>query len=468
MQGKILIVDAISTNRIVLKVKLASAFYEVLQASTADEACVAALRHAPDLIISSMALPDGDAGDLCHRLHRNSQTRAVPIMVVACRPNSESRLQVLEAGVQDVMVKPIDDTLLLARVRSLIRAHNNAEEWQMHDDTSRALGFAEDPADFGPVGRSVIVSTDKNIAHNWISKLRPHLRSSLTFSSPDTALRDLTPERVPDVFVLVLEEGDKLSGDVLRLLAAVRATAITRHAGILVVQPRSEPGLGAYALDLGADDLMTDGFEQSELILRIKALMRRKRVADKTRAKVRTGLKAAVSDPLTGLHNRRYAMPQLAKVAEHALATGCSFAVMVADLDHFKRINDIYGHASGDAVLVEVARRLRENLRGVDLLARIGGEEFLIVMPSTPFSEARVSASRLCRKIGGEGFVVPGATAPIDVTISIGVTMGGQDMLHGSEIQQFDANNLLDAADKALYEAKLQGRNQVNLARPAA
>jgi two-component system, cell cycle response regulator len=366
------------------------------------------------------------------------------------------------------MIKPIDDTLLLARVRSLIRAHNTAAEWQMRDDTSRALGFAEDPADFGPAGRSVIVSADDKTAQNWIQKLRPHLRSSLTNSSPETALRDLAPGKVPDVFIMVLEEGDKLSGEVLRLLAAVRATAITRHAGILVVQPRPDPGLGAYALDLGADDLMTDGFDQPEMILRIKALMRRKRIADQLRATVRTGLKAAVSDPLTGLHNRRYAMPHLKRVAEHAAATGRSFAVMVADLDHFKQINDIYGHASGDAVLVEAARRLRENLRGVDLLARIGGEEFLIVMPATPFNEARVAASRLCRKIGGEGFVVPGSSDPINVTISIGVTMGGTSKVRGVQAAAQDANQLLDAADKALYEAKLQGRNQVNLVRPAA
>lgn len=468
MQGKILIVDAISTNRIVLKVKLASAFYEVLQASTADEACVAALRHTPDLIISAMALPDGDAGALCTRLNRNPQTRAIPVMVVACRPNPESRLQALEAGVQDVMVKPIDDTLLLARVRSLIRAYNTAAEWQMRDDTSRALGFAEEPADFGPPGRCVIVSTDGVASQNWMQKLRPHIRASLNHATPETALRDLAPGRVPDAFILILEEGDKLSGEVLRLLAAVRATAITRHAGILVIQPRPDPGLGAYALDLGADDLMTNGFNQAELVLRTKAMMRRKRIADKMRATVRTGLKAAVSDPLTGLHNRRYAMPHLARVAEHAKATGRSFAVMVADLDHFKQINDLYGHASGDAVLVEAARRLRENLRGVDLVARIGGEEFLIVMPATPFSEARVAASRLCRKIGGESFQIPGSQDAINVTISIGVTMGGLANVGSADGTQPDANQLLDAADKALYEAKLHGRNQVNLVRPAA
>ena len=468
MQGKILIVDAISTNRIVLKVKLASAFYEVIQAATADEACVAALRHAPDLIISAMALPDCDAAGLCGRLNRNPQTRTIPMMVVACRTNSESRLNALESGVQDVMSKPIDDTLLLARVRSLIRAHNTAAEWQMRDDTSRALGFAEDSADLGPPGRAVVVTTDSKTTQQWVQSIRPILRATLTHAPPETALRDLAPGRVPDVFIMLLEDGDKHSGEVLRLLAAVRATAITRHAGIMVVQPRPDAGLGAYALDLGADDLMTDGFEKNEMALRIKALMRRKRIADQLRATVRTGLKAAVSDPLTGLHNRRYAMPHLDRVAEHSAATGRSFAVMVADLDHFKRINDIYGHASGDAVLIEVAQRLSQNLRGVDMLARIGGEEFLIVMPATPFSEARVAASRLCRKIGGQGFNVPGSNDRINVTVSIGVTMGGSGKSRGTTHGVQTAHALLDAADKALYEAKMHGRNQVNLARPAA
>jgi two-component system cell cycle response regulator len=185
------------------------------------------------------------------------------------------------------------------------------------------------------------------------------------------------------------------------------------------------------------------------------------------RATVRTGLKAAVSDPLTGLHNRRYAMPHLARTAEHAALTGKPFAVMVADLDLFKRINDVFGHAAGDAVLVETARRMRDNLRAVDMVARIGGEEFLIVMPGSTITEARVAASRLCRKIGNQDFVVPGADDPIKVTVSIGLTMGGLPDANGSP-QTEDADTLLAAADKALYAAKLRGRNQVTLRRPAA
>ncbi|MDW4496617.1 diguanylate cyclase [Sulfitobacter sp. D35] len=467
MQGKILIVDAISTNRIVLKVKLASAFYEIMQASSGEEAFALATWHDPDLVICAMELPDCDAADLCARLHANSRTSAVPMMVIGTRPNSAARLRALSAGVLDVMHKPLDDTLLLARVRSLIRAHNTAAEWQLRDDTSRALGFAEEMADFGPPGETVIVSTEQDSAREWIGELQPLLRSTIALTAPDRALRDLNPEKVPDVFVLALSSSEHHSGDVLRLLAAIRATNSTRHAGILVLQTRIDAGLGAYALDLGADDLMTDGFDAAELALRVKAMMRRKRIADQLRATVRTGLQAAVSDPLTGLRNRRYAMPHLARVAEHARATGRSFAVMLADLDHFKQINDLYGHASGDAVLVETARRLCADLRPADLVARIGGEEFLIVMPSTTIAEARTAAGRLCQTIGADPFRVPATRDPIKVTVSIGLAIGGR--ADGAGLRgENGAEAILAAADKALYEAKSQGRNQVTLSRPAA
>jgi two-component system cell cycle response regulator len=467
VQGKILIVDSIPTNRIVLKVKLAAAFYEVLQAASIEDACSIALSEAPDLVITGMSLSDGTAADLCNSLSSDPLMRTIPTLAIAHKCKTADRLAALAAGAQDVMHKPLDDVLLLARVRSMIRAHNSAEEWQMRDDTSRALGFAEDTTEFGPPGRTTIVTHEPDLAIAWMSKMQPQMRATLNCMAPDAALRDLSQDEVPDVFVLVLSPTEHHSGEVMRLLAAIRATAATRHCGLLVVQRRSDPSLGAYALDLGADDLMTDGFDPTELSLRVKALMRRKRIGDQLRATVRTGLKAAVSDPLTGLHNRRYAMPHLTRTAEHAAATGKPFAVMVADLDLFKRINDLHGHAAGDAVLIETARRMRDNLRAVDMIARIGGEEFLIVMPGASVSEARVAARRLCRTIGGEPFNIPGADDPVTVTVSIGLTMGGLADASG-DIPQQDANSLLAAADKALYAAKMRGRNQVTLRRPAA
>ena len=464
MQGTILIVDTIATNRISLKVKLASAYYKVAQADDIEQAIAEVGRRPPDLVICALTLPDGTASDLCKELRDRFPSLQLPVLAIGNRDNADSRLAALEAGVGDVLLKPLDDTLLLGRVRSLIRARNAADEWQMRDDTTRALGLAEPAADYAPLGHCVLLHDNSATTLGWAHGLRPRLQARLSLAKPDDAICEIPADGPPDVFVLALPSDPNGATAACRLISALRANAHTRHAGLLVVQLSPNTALAATALDLGADDLMTDGFDAAEMTLRLHALLRRKRTADQLRATVRTGLKAAVFDPLTGLHNRRYAMPHLARIAERAQETDRPFAVMVADLDHFKQINDQFGHAAGDAVLVQTAQRLRDNLRGMDLIARIGGEEFLIVMPGTTMAEGETAAARLCADIAGRGFHVPHSAQPLRVTISIGLAVGPKR----GEGQMDSVDRLLAEADRALYSAKVHGRNQVTLSRPAA
>jgi two-component system cell cycle response regulator len=126
---------------------------------------------------------------------------------------------------------------------------------------------------------------------------------------------------------------------------------------------------------------------------------------------------------------------------------------MLADLDHFKKVNDHYGHACGDAILKETAKRLRDNLRAVDLLARIGGEEFLIVLPDVTQQHADETAARLCELMRATPFACQYKN--VSVTMSIGVTLGGKGTPNKS------VETLLEEADSALYGAKRHGRDQV-------
>lgn len=469
MQGKILIVDAIATNRIVLKVKLATAFYAVLQAGSVAEAAKIAAVELPDLILCSLTLPDGTAASLCRKLKTNPLTEHLPLMAVGNDIDRQERMETLEAGAQDVLEKPLDDTLLLGRVRSLIRAHNAAAEWQMRDETTRALGLAEPENAFAPQPRCALVGIDLAKLKGWAMALRPALSGNVSLATPADTLRDIHSGEVPDAFVLSMPTVSTEAGhDCLRLISALRTNGETRHSGIIVIQCTPDAALAANALDLGADDLMTDGFDAAELALRLKALLRRKRMDAQLRASVRTGLKAAVYDPLTGLYNRRYAMPHLSRIAEHGRSSERPFAVMLADLDHFKRINDLYGHASGDAVLVEVAKRLQRAVRASDMVARIGGEEFMLVMAGTTLGEARTVALRICDMISSLPFDIPGSSTPIPVTISIGMALGGLDDRDETDAIRV-GEALLEQADKALYAAKVKGRNQVKLGnRPAA
>ena len=140
---------------------------------------------------------------------------------------------------------------------------------------------------------------------------------------------------------------------------------------------------------------------------------------------------------------------------------------MMADLDHFKQVNDRFGHAAGDAVLMETARRLRSQMRTEDVLARVGGEEFMMVLPNTTRPQALEMADRLCQRINRELFRIPGQKTPIPITTSIGLFAIDGQCLTTPFLRQ-DVPSLLAQADRALYEAKGAGRNQVSLIAAAA
>ena len=171
----------------------------------------------------------------------------------------------------------------------------------------------------------------------------------------------------------------------------------------------------------------------------------------------------AMTDPLTGLFNRRYAMPHMSRILEKSIVTGTPFAVMVLDLDHFKQINDSHGHSVGDQVLVEIAKRLKANVRNVDLLARVGGEEFLVVLPDTDIESAKIAAERLRRVTEEAPVYISKNVKPIAVTTSIGVSIGGLDGPAPVAVE-----TMVDRADQALMGAKTTGRNQVIFEHSAA
>ncbi len=465
MHGKVLVIDPIATNRIVLRVKLAASHYNMIQAGSIADAMQVLAQSVPDLILCAATMPDGDPLRLLGRIRKMGLAGKVPIIALSCGESDSERLRLLAGGIDDVLQKPINDALLLARTRSIIRAYATASEWTLREGTSRALGFGEAATAFSPEQTVRIIADDGAAAEPWITALSDRLSARIVFAKPSAAVADVEPGRTPDAFVLVV--GPDEGPEMLQLLATVRSQANTRHCAILTVLDADYTTLGAQMLDMGANDLMRSTRSSEELALRLEALLSRKMVTDSLRDTVRSGIEAAVIDPLTGLHNRRYAMPHLSRISERATRTGKPYAVMVADMDHFKRINDTLGHAAGDAVLIETGRRLRENLRAVDLVARIGGEEFLIVLPGVGLGNARKAAKRLCQIIQGTPFEVPEQATPVNATISIGMTVVDPvNGTHSTKSQTPEA--LLDRADKALYGAKAKGRNCVTLSRPAA
>ena len=219
-----------------------------------------------------------------------------------------------------------------------------------------------------------------------------------------------------------------------------------------MVDPHDKARL-VKALDLGVNDILARPIDPQELAARSRTLIRHKRYTDFLRDRLDHSLEMAVTDPLTGLHNRRYMAGQLEPLVAHAARGGAPAAVLVLDIDHFKAINDTFGHDCGDEVLREFAVRLATNVRAVDLPCRFGGEEFVVIMPETGVEDAHRIAERIRGHVAGSPFRVLDGREALQVTISIGVaaTSGAGDT----------AEALLKRADEALYDAKQSGRNRV-------
>ncbi len=453
MTGRILIVDDVATNRIVMKVKLSSACYDVLQANCGAVALDMARSEQPDLILLDVLMPDLSGLTVCARLKADPATADIPVILITAMADQDSKIKGLEAGADDFLTKPVDEITLLARVRSLLRARDTERELCQRGESVVDFGFAEAVGQFDHPGRIALVAPGAQGAIVWKTALGDRLGGQVSILPRETALSRMNETGAPDVFVISADLATRNEG--LRLLSDLRSRPITRYAATVVILPAGDSERAAIALDLGAADILYDPFDPAELAVRVRTQLARKRQSDRLRASVQAGLELAITDSLTGLHNRRYALLQLDRMLARP---GPGVAVMMLDLDFFKRINDDHGHLSGDRVLSMVAKRLRSKLRNVDLLARIGGEEFLVAMPDADPVAAFECAERLRHAIGDTPFQIDGSGGSVNVTMSVGLA------LSTNAAQKQSPQAMINNADRALYGAKNHGRNQVTLA----
>ena len=237
MLGKILIVDQIATNRISLRVKLAAAHYEVRQAGTLGQAVALAGSYLPDLILTTAALPDGDAAQLARKLYKVNLGGKVPVLAIDNAAADGERLRLLSAGVDDVIIKPFNDSFLLARVRSLIRAYASASEWELRDDTTRALGFAEQSTDFTIRPRVALISTDVPDGKTLARGLDDLIDAELLASGPAHAFSEDPTETAPDAFVLLTTPQNRQQMQLL--LAMIRSQPATPSGSMTVFSTSS-------------------------------------------------------------------------------------------------------------------------------------------------------------------------------------------------------------------------------------
>ena len=465
MTGHVLIVDALAINRIVLKAALSAAFYVVKQASTASEAIEIFTDETPDVILIGGDLPDMSAADLIQRFDMLCTAPVPPVMLLLTANTPEARVAALQAGASDVLAHPLDEDELFARLRALLRQRRLDSDLVTHAKTANALGLSEDPVAFTGPERAAILSADETTAKAICARLTPFCNYQLVPVSHDRAAQILSGRAKPDVTLLHID-CDTEAG--LRRLASLQAGSNGRDMRVIALTETETSGHAAKLLDMGASDVvhLHDGtsLEDHELAFRLSQQMARKKQSDTLRGHLENGLQAAVIDPLTGLHNRRYAQVYLRRMIDDARAEQQRCAVMIADLDFFKSVNDTFGHAAGDRVLIRTAEVMRYALPNDTMIARIGGEEFLIAVPDTTLPDVRALARHVGRMVRENDVPLADRQGSVHVTVSIGATL-----VHPANMGELTADMLIEQADKALYDSKSGGRDTVTVTlRPAA
>lgn len=452
MSARVLVVDDIPANVRLLEARLSAEYFDVITASNGAQALETCARAECDIILLDVMMPDMDGFEVCRRLKANPATHFIPVVMVTALDSPSDRVRGLEAGADDFLTKPVSDVVLTARVRSLTRLKMMTDELRMRAVTSLEIGVQaperEAVGDSGKGGRILLVD-DRPSSYERLASMLSAEHTVDIETEPSEALFRAAESNYDLLIVsLGLENFDGL-----RLCSQARSLERTRHVPILAVADADSNGRLLRGLEIGINDYLMRPIDKNELLARARTQIRRRRYTVHLRDNMQSSIEMAVTDGLTGLHNRRYMESHLATLAEQASLRGKSLALMMLDIDYFKSINDSYGHDAGDDVLREFALRIRKTIRGIDLACRYGGEEFVVVMPETDLNVAGMVAERLRRAIAGEPFSVHKGAKRIKVTISIGLST--------LERKGEPVSDVLKRADVALYRAKHDGRNRV-------
>lgn len=452
MTARVLVVDDVEANVKLLQAKLVAEYFEVVTASNGPDAIKICQQGACDIVLLDVMMPGMDGYEVCRRLKTDRATMHLPVIMVTALDQPSDRLEGLEAGADDFLTKPVRDLAMMTRVKSLARMKMITDELQLRVATSRGMGLGDMPDEErlidGLNGRVMVVD-DKDAMYERLSKALAREHAVTLVTDSQEALFACSDG---DYDLAIIRLGTE-DFDALRLCSQMRSLDRTRMLPLLLVANEGEEQQLIRAIDLGVNDYISAPVDTNELLARVRTQVKRKRLNDQLRESVQQTMEMAVRDGLTGLNNRRYFDRHAAALFNNAVIAGKPISLIVLDIDHFKMVNDTYGHQVGDEVLKTFAERISKNVRGKDLACRFGGEEFVVAMPDTDQELAFIVADRMRREVAADPFSVQGGDQQVAVTMSAGVSAitGPDDTME----------DWLRRADEALYAAKRAGRNQV-------
>jgi two-component system cell cycle response regulator len=426
MTARVLVVDDVRSNIKLLQTRLSLEYFEVLTATNGPDAIAICEKSGCDIVLLDVKMPGMDGFEVCRRLRAMPDTAYLPVVLLTALDRPADLMRGLESGADDFLTKPVDEIALIARVRSLTRLKFSIDELRARAAHSGEAGTSAttevltlDPTERG---RLLLVDEQRSSRERIADALSP-CHDVILPNDPGQA-PSMAREETIDLMIVSLGSG---AFDGLRLCSQVRAHERTRNLPILLIADPDDRPRVLRGLEFGVNDYLTRPIDRNELLARVRTNFRQKLYADRLRQSVQQSIEMALYDALTGLNNRRSLERRLPVMIETARQRRAALTMMILDIDHFKRVNDTYGHDGGDAVLKGFAAQLQQIVRSGDLLCRLGGEEFVLVMPGVDAAQATRSAERMRRTTESQEFPIDGVAGSVSITVSIGLAEWRED-----------------------------------------
>lgn len=476
----ILVVDDSPDNLMLLTDMLEAIGCKVRSASGGEMALRSIQAKIPDLIMLDIRMPDLDGYEVCSRLKASEETRDIPIIFLSGLGDPMDKVKAFGVGGVDYILKPFDLNEVLARVQT----HLSIQSMQQRlKEQNIQLRTAKEQLERRVQQRTKALKESENRYHNLFQTAAISMWEE-DFTAVKAAIDAIKAEESVDNFRKYLSENPEFVSEAAGMVSILdinqstlemygaknkeellvsldriflpESFVIFAEELIAIAEGKSRFKAESITQNLQGErmnTLITIAFPAEDgawnnVPVSMVDITDRKRMEEQLKYQ-------AVHDPLTGVYNRNMLERQMMDEVYRAARYNHSLSVFMLDIDHFKNINDTYGHGVGDIVLRDLASRIKDSIRKPDYVARYGGEEFVVILPETSLHKARELAERLRNQVANYAITIK-EDQILNLTISIGVATYPE---HTESPQ-----NLLEAADKAMYVAKRQGRNRVQTA----